>query len=79
MGLLDIRVNMVSPGHTHHSDSDPNTHPENYTTAQQQIVETTALRRLGTAQDVANVVLFFARDQSGFVTSQWVRVNGGRV
>ena len=36
-------------------------------------------RERGTAQDVANVVLFFVSDLSGFVTGQWVRVNGGRL
>lgn len=79
MGPLGIRVNVVSPGHTDTSGSDPNTHPENYTPGQQNIVETTALRRIGTAQDVANVVLFFVSDLSGFVTGQWIRVNGGRI
>ncbi len=79
LGPQGVRVNVVSPGHTYTGDDDPNAKPEIRTPAQQQIVETTALRRLGTAQDVANVVLFFASDLSGFVTGQWIRVNGGRL
>jgi 3-oxoacyl-[acyl-carrier protein] reductase len=79
LGPQGVRVNVVSPGHTHTGDSDPNLHPETLTPQQQQVAATTALRRLGTAQDVANVVLFFASDLSGFVTGQWLRVNGGRV
>lgn len=79
MGPQGVRVNVVSPGHTDKGDTDPNAHPENLTPGQKQIVATTALRRLGTAQDVANVVLFFVSDLSGFVTGQWLRVNGGRV
>jgi len=79
LGPQSIRVNVVSPGHTDKSGTDPNQLPENYTPGQRQIVDTTALRRLGTAQDVANVVLFFVSDLSAFVTGQWVRVNGGRV
>jgi len=79
LGPQGVRVNVVSPGHTYTGDDDPNAHPEQYTPGQKQIVETTALRRLGTAQDVANVVLFFVSDLSGFVTGQWMRVNGGRV
>lgn len=79
LGPRSVRVNVVSPGHTDRSDTDPNATPETWTDGQRHIVETTALRRLGTAQDVANVVLFFVSDLSGFVTGQWVRVNGGRV
>lgn len=79
LGPKGIRVNVVSPGHTHKDGTDPNANPAAYTESQRGIVETTALRRLGTAQDVANVVLFFAGDLSGFVTGQWLRVNGGRI
>ena len=79
IGPKGVRVNVVSPGHTHKDGTDPNANPAAYTEGQRGIVDTTALRRLGTAQDVANVVLFFASDLSGFVTGQWVRVNGGRV
>jgi NAD(P)-dependent dehydrogenase (short-subunit alcohol dehydrogenase family) len=79
LGPRGIRVNTVSPGHTDKSGRDPNAHPETFTPRQREIVETTALRRLGTAQDVADVVLFFASDLSSFVTGQFLRVNGGRV
>lgn len=79
LGPQSIRVNVVSPGHTHTGDTDPNVNPATWSDGQKQIAATTALRRLGTAQDVANVVLFFVSDLSGFVTGQWVRVNGGRV
>lgn len=79
VGPKGVRVNVVSPGHTHKNGTDPNLNPNAYTEGQRGIVDTTALRRLGTAQDVANVVLFFASDLSGFVTGQWVRVNGGRI
>lgn len=79
LGPRGIRVNTVSPGSTDKGDTDPNADPDAYTPRQRDIVESTALRRLGTAQDVANVVLFFCSDLSGFVTGQWLRVNGGRV
>ena len=79
LGPRGIRVNVVSPGHTDRSGTDPNIDPAAYSPGQKQIAESTALRRLGTAQDVANAVLFFTSDLSGFVTGQWLRVNGGRV
>lgn len=79
LGPKGIRVNVVSPGHTYKGDDDPNESPEAYTEQQGMIAQTTALRRIGTAQDVANVVLFFCSDLSAFVTGQWIRVNGGRI
>jgi len=79
LGPRGIRVNVVSPGHTDRSDADPNESPGSFTSSQRQIAESTALRRLGAASDVANTVLFFVSDLSGFVTGQWLRVNGGRV
>jgi 3-oxoacyl-[acyl-carrier protein] reductase len=69
-----IRVNVVSPGHTAMLPVDYNQLSEK----QQGIVKTTALRRLGTPNDVANAVLLFVSDLAGFVTGQTLRVNGGR-
>ncbi len=74
-GPKGVRVNIVSPGHTAMK-------PVNYdhlTEKQKGIAETTALRRLGTPDDVANAVLLFTSDLAGFVTGQYLRVNGGRV
>ena len=76
LGPQGVRVNIVSPGATYKEDDDPNADPAAYTDAQRNLVDKTSLRRLGTAQDVANVVLFFASDLSSFVTGQWLRVNG---
>ncbi len=79
LGPKGIRVNTVSPGHTFTGECDPNADPSTYTDSQRGIADTTALRRVGIAQDVANVVLFLTSDLSSFVTGQWVRVNGGRL
>ena len=74
-GPRGIRVNVVSPGGTAMEPPDY----AHLTPRQQETVGATALRRIGTADDVADVVLFFAAELSSFVTGQWVRVNGGRV
>ena len=79
LGSKGIRVNVVSPGHTEKDNPAINSDPSQYTESQKRLVENTALRRIGTAQDVANVVLFYVSDLAGFVTGQWLRVNGGRV
>ena len=42
------------------------------------LVQRIAMRRLGTAQDIANAVVFFASDLAGFVNGQILQVDGGR-
>ena len=36
------------------------------------------MQRLGSAQDIANAVVFFASDLAGFVNGQILQVDGGR-
>jgi NAD(P)-dependent dehydrogenase (short-subunit alcohol dehydrogenase family) len=69
VGPRGIRVNVVSPGAT-----DTPLLPEE---DKPDVIARTALRRLGTPEDVAGAVLFFASDLSAFVTGQWLQVNGG--
>jgi 3-oxoacyl-[acyl-carrier protein] reductase len=69
VGPRGVRVNVVSPGFT-----DTDHAPEEDKPA---VIAHTALRRVGTPEDVAGAVLFFASDLSAFVTGQWLQVNGG--
>jgi 3-oxoacyl-[acyl-carrier protein] reductase len=71
----NIRVNAVSPGtiatafHQRHST------PEKLEATRKSI----PMARLGTADDCAGTVLFFASDAlSGYVTGQVIEVNGGQ-
>ena len=36
------------------------------------------MKRLGSAQDIANAVVFFASDLASFVNGRVLQVNGGR-
>jgi 3-oxoacyl-[acyl-carrier protein] reductase len=45
---------------------------------QAAMLEATSLRRMGTVQDIANAVLFFASPLADFVTGQILQVDGGR-
>ena len=77
LGPWNINVNSVAPGFVR---CNPTTEAqwESYgPEGQQRLVEGIALRRLGTPEDIANAVLFFASDQAGWITGQVLSVDGG--
>jgi 3-oxoacyl-[acyl-carrier protein] reductase len=43
----------------------------------QKAAEAIILKRLGTAQDVADAAVFLASDASSYITAQTLNVNGG--
>jgi 3-oxoacyl-[acyl-carrier protein] reductase len=36
------------------------------------------MKRLGTVEDIANAVLFFASDEAGYITGQTLIIDGGQ-
>ena len=77
-GPFGITVNSVAPGFIR---SNPSTEKqwESYgADGQKALVERIALKHLGTAQDIANGVIFFASDLANFVNGQVIQVDGGR-
>ncbi len=74
LGNLDVRINVVAPGFI---DTKMN---NNLTTEEKDdIAEMTPLKRLGTAEDVANCVAFLSSDDASFVTGQTLFVDGGLI
>ena len=65
-----IRVNSVAPGTILFPDEERNARTR-------KIIRTTPLRKAGTAEDVAQMVLFLAT-QSDFITGQVFAVDGGK-
>jgi len=45
---------------------------------QQALVEGIALKRLGSAEDIAWGVLFFASEYAGWITGQVLSIDGGK-
>jgi len=45
---------------------------------QRALVNNIALKRLGTAEDIAYSVLFFTSDYAGWITGQVLSVDGGK-
>lgn len=78
LGPWGITVNNVAPGFVR---SNPTTERqwESYGDEEQRrLVESIALKRLGTPADIANGVLFFASEQAGWITGQTLSIDGGR-
>ncbi len=67
-----IRVNAVAPGFID-TDMTRQLPPAKY----EERMASIKMRRIGTAEDVANAILFFASDMSAYVTGQILGVDGG--
>jgi len=68
-----IRVNTVVPGLIETRFHERFSTPERRRKSAQE----TPLGRNGTAEDVANVMLFLASREADFITGEYVAVNGG--
>lgn len=72
LGPNGINVNVVAPGFIQ-TDMTKNVTEE----IRQEIMDNSALERLGTPEDVAGVVSFLASEKSEFITGQVISVDGG--
>jgi 3-oxoacyl-[acyl-carrier protein] reductase len=78
LGPWNITVNNIAPGFVR---SNPTTERqwESYGEAgQRELVDRIALKRLGTPDDIAHAVVFFASDYAGWITGQVLSVDGGK-
>jgi 3-oxoacyl-[acyl-carrier protein] reductase len=69
LGPLGITVNAIAPGPVQTGCIT--------TEMERQLLPTIPLRRLGTPADIADVVVFVASEQAGWMTGQVVQVAGG--
>ena len=77
----NVRANMVNPGATDTSRQHPEWYPEfqgNISRGSAQHLSELPMGRQATVQDVANACLFFASDESAYITGDSVNVMGGR-
>ena len=68
-----IEVNAICPGAI---ATEMTTYRDN--TANQNLINETPLKRLGSVEDVANAALFLASNDSDFITGELMLVTGGR-
>lgn len=67
-----IRVNCILPGHI--STAMTSGAPADFVN---EIIQRTPARRLGTAEEVADLILFLASDRASFLSGSSIRIDGG--
>ena len=78
LGTWNITANNIAPGFVR---SNPTTERqwESYgEEGQRALVESIALKRLGSPEDIAYGVMFFASDYASWVTGQVLSISGGK-
>jgi 3-oxoacyl-[acyl-carrier protein] reductase len=78
LGAFNITVNSVAPGFIRTNAATEAQWDSYGPDGQKALVERIAMKRLGTAEDIANAVVFFASDLARFVNGQVLQVDGGR-
>jgi len=78
LGPSHINVNAIAPGLIYPGMSAKGRSKEELTKILEESANSAALRRIGVPQDIANVALFLASDESSFITGQVIVVDGGR-
>lgn len=80
MAPYNIRANMVNPGSTDTERRHPEWYPEFHEVSRdsEQHLSTLPMGRQATVQDIANACLFFASDESAYITGDRLNVVGGR-
>jgi len=79
LGAYNINVNAIAPGHIPGLMSSATRSKEVMEKHTELRRKQAALNRVGKPEDIANVVLFLASDESSFMTAQLLCVDGGRM
>jgi 3-oxoacyl-[acyl-carrier protein] reductase len=77
LGPFGIRVNAIAPGFVFTNEATKKQWDNFGEERQQQLLNSIALRRLGTARDISNAAVWLASDLSSFINGQIISVDGG--
>jgi len=78
LGAWGITVNCIAPGFVRSNPATEKQWQSYGEDGQRRLIDSIALKRLGTPDDIANGVLFFASEHAGWMTGQTVSVDGGK-
>ena len=78
LGPFGITVNAIAPGFVRSNPTTERQWEAMGEDGQARLVESIAMRRLGTPADIVHGVLFFASDFASWITGQVLSIDGGR-
>jgi 3-oxoacyl-[acyl-carrier protein] reductase len=78
LGRHGIRVNSVAPGFIRSNPATERQWEAMGADGQARLVESIALHRLGTPEEIARAVVFFVSDDAAYITGQTISVDGGQ-
>ena len=78
LGSWGITVNSVAPGFVRSNPTTEHQWASYGEAGQRDLIESIALKRLGTPEDIAYAVLFLASDYASWITGQVLPVDGGK-
>ena len=78
LGPFGITVNNIAPGFVRSNPTTERQWEAMGTDGQRRLLNNIAMQRLGSPDDIANAVMFFASEQAGWVTGQVLSVDGGK-
>ncbi len=78
LGPFGITVNNVAPGFVLSNPTTERQWQAMGDAGQERLIQSIALKRLGSSDDIANAVMFFASEQAGWITGQVLSVDGGK-
>ena len=78
LGPWGITVNNIAPGFVRSNPSTERQWQSYGEEGQRALVDRIALKRLGTPDDIAYGVLFFASDHAGWISGQVLSIDGGK-
>jgi 3-oxoacyl-[acyl-carrier protein] reductase len=78
LGPWGITVNNIAPGFVRSNPATERQWQSYGEEGQRALVDRIALKRLGTSEDIAHGVLFFASEYAGWITGQVVSIDGGK-
>jgi 3-oxoacyl-[acyl-carrier protein] reductase len=78
LGPWNITVNNVAPGFVRSNPTTERQWEAMGEEGQQRLLQNIAMKRLGSPEDIAAMVMFFASDFAGWVSGQVISVDGGK-
>jgi 3-oxoacyl-[acyl-carrier protein] reductase len=78
LGAWEITVNCIAPGFVRSNANTERQWQARGADGQRALVNGIALKRLGTPEDIACGVVFFASDHAGWITGQTLAIDGGK-